>query len=224
MVATPKVVVFDVNETLSDMSPIAARFAEIGAPEHLAKQWFASLLRDGFATTVTDSQAAFADLGREGLRIALSGVDVDRDLESAIEHVMSGFMSLPVHPDVVNGIRALERAGLRLVTLSNGAAAVADRLFSGAGVRDAFEQLLSVEDAGVWKPAAGAYEYAARRCQVDEAEMILVAVHPWDIHGAAHAGLQTAWINRNESPYPAYFTAPDRTVTALPELAAQLAG
>jgi len=32
----PKVVVFDVNETLSDMSPIASRFADVGAPRHLA--------------------------------------------------------------------------------------------------------------------------------------------------------------------------------------------
>ncbi len=219
----PQVIVFDVNETLSDMTPIASRFAEIGAPEHLAKQWFASLLRDGFATTVTDSQVAFADLGREGLRIVLAGVDLDRDLEAAVDHVMSGFMSLPVHPDVVDGIRALERTGLRLVTLSNGAAAVADQLFTNAGVRDAFERLLSVEDAGVWKPAAGAYEYAARACQVDQSAMLLVAVHPWDIHGAAHAGLQTAWINREGAPYPAYFTDPDRTVTSLPELADQLA-
>jgi len=45
----PEVVVFDVNETLSDMSPIAERFTDIGAPAHLAKLWFATLLRDGFA-------------------------------------------------------------------------------------------------------------------------------------------------------------------------------
>ncbi|MEJ7755963.1 MAG: HAD family hydrolase [Nocardioidaceae bacterium] len=107
-------------------------------------------------------------------------MDLDRDLEAAIDHVMTGFASLSVHPDVVAGIRALERAGFRLVTLSNGAAAVADRLFTTAGVRDAFEELLSVEDAGIWKPAARAYEFAAHRCQVDTSEMLLVAVHPWD--------------------------------------------
>ncbi|MEJ7706244.1 MAG: haloacid dehalogenase type II [Nocardioidaceae bacterium] len=219
----PKVVVFDVNETLSDMSPIASRFADVGAPGHLAGQWFAALLRDGFATALTDSQAPFADLGSVGLRGLLSTVDLDRDLEAAIDHVMTGFASLSVHPDVVAGIRALERAGFRLVTLSNGAAAVADRLFTTAGVRDAFEELLSVEDAGIWKPAARAYEFAAHRCQVDTSEMLLVAVHPWDIHGAAHAGLQTGWINRTGAPYPTYFTPPDRAVTSLTELADQLA-
>lgn len=28
----PSVIVFDVNETLSDMSPMGARFADVGAP------------------------------------------------------------------------------------------------------------------------------------------------------------------------------------------------
>ena len=35
---------FDVNETLSDMSPIGQRFVDVGAPAHLAATWFAALL------------------------------------------------------------------------------------------------------------------------------------------------------------------------------------
>ena len=49
------VVVFDVNETLSDMAPLAQRFADLGAPPHLARLWFASLLRDAFARTAAGS-------------------------------------------------------------------------------------------------------------------------------------------------------------------------
>lgn len=47
----PTLLVFDVNETLSDMSPMGQRFEDVGAPAHLAKTWFAVLLRDGFALT-----------------------------------------------------------------------------------------------------------------------------------------------------------------------------
>jgi 2-haloacid dehalogenase len=45
----PDLIVLDVNETLSDMAPMGQRFADVGAPPLLAKVWFASLLRDGFA-------------------------------------------------------------------------------------------------------------------------------------------------------------------------------
>ena len=113
---------------------------------------------------------------------------------------------------------------MRLVTLSNGAAAVAERLLGGAGLREAFEQLLSAQDAGIWKPAPGAYAHAARACGVDPAELLMVAVHPWDLHGAAHAGLRTAWINRGGRRYPGYFTAPEHEVTGVDALPAILAG
>ena len=53
---------------------------------------------------------------------------------------------------------------------------------------------------------------------------MLVAVHPWDIHGAHQAGLGTGWINRRDAQYPDYFAAPDLEATSLVDLAAQLGG
>lgn len=223
MTIGPTVLVFDVNETLSDMSSMADRFVDVGAPAPLAELWFASLLRDGFALTAAGTSEQFARLGRELLRVLLHGAALDRDLEAAVDHVMAGFMSLPLHPDVVGGVQALRQAGLRLVTLTNGSTQVAANLFDEAGIRDDFEALLSVEDAGAWKPARPAYEYAATVCSTTLTEMVLVAVHPWDIDGAARAGMSTAWINRSNGPYPEYFTAPTYVVSLLGELVALLA-
>ena len=60
------------------MAPIAARFQEVGSPQHLAKTWFAGLLRDGFALTVGQANPSFASLGAEGLRVVLSGMSLNR--------------------------------------------------------------------------------------------------------------------------------------------------
>lgn len=222
MASIPRVIVFDVNETLSDMAPIAERFVDVGAPATMAKLWFTSVLRDGFALAAAGSSEPFARVADGALRVVLGPVDLDRSIDEAVDHVMSGFMSLAVHPDVVEGVDALGDAGIRLVTLSNGSAKVAERLLTTATIRDRFERLLSVEDAGAWKPARAAYDYAARTCGVPREEMMLVAVHPWDLDGAARAGMQTAWINRDAGSYPSYCTPPDYEMTALPELAAHL--
>ena len=222
MTTSPSVIVFDVNETLSDMSPMAGRFTDVGAPAPLAKLWFASLLRDGFALTAAGASRPFAELGADVLRTVLRDVDLDRDLGAAVDHVMGGFGQLPVHPDVPDGVRALRAAGRRLVTLTNGSTQVSERLLTGAGIRDQFEALLSVEDAGVWKPARAAYEYAARTCGTDPADMLLVAVHPWDIDGAARAGLATAWLDRAGTPYPQAFTPPSLRAGGVTDLAEQL--
>ena len=217
-----EVLVFDVNETLSDMSVMSQRFADVGADGRLAPTWFAGLLRDGIALAATGSSEKFATIARESLHVLLGGLSLGMETDKAADHVLEGFAGLDVHPDVSAGVRALSKAGLRLVTLSNGAAGVAEGLLSRAGVRDSFESLLSVEEAGIWKPAAASYEYAARKCGVSPDRMMLVAVHPWDIDGAARAGMQTAWVSRGGGRYPAYFRAPDRTATGIDDLAGQL--
>ncbi len=51
--------------------------------------------------------------------------------------------------------------------------------------------------------------------------MMLVAVHPWDIHGAVRAGLRTAFVNRGERAYPSYFAPAELTVRSLTDLARQ---
>lgn len=219
----PLAIVFDVNETLSDMSPMGQRFVEVGAPAYLAKLWFSNLLRDGFALTAAGSKGTFAGIGAEALRGLLGGIPLNRDREPAVQHVMTGFTGLGLHPDVIPGVQALNDAGYRLATLTNGSARVADQLFTDAGIRDHFELLLSVEDAPAWKPAKTSYDHAATALGTTPEQMLMVAVHPWDIDGASRAGFATAWINRTGSPYPDYFEAPDHTVSALPELVPALA-
>ena len=219
---SPRLLIFDVNETLSDMLPMAKRFEDVGAPAHLAATWFAGLLRDGFALTAVDSSDSFAHIAAESLRVGLHGLPLNRGVADAVSYVMEGFAGLPVHADVPDGIGALGDRGIRLVTLSNGSASVAEALFDRAGIREPFERLLTVEDVGRWKPAPEAYAYALEQCGVDPEDAMLVAVHPWDIDGAARAGLSTAWLNRAGRPYPDYFTAPDITAVSLTDLADQL--
>jgi 2-haloacid dehalogenase len=219
----PRVIVFDVNQTLSDLAPLAARFGDVGAPPELATAWFAGLLRDGFALSATGEIAPFAEIAQAELEWVLRPVVGEEALPDAVRHVLDGLGALDVHPDVVDGVRALRNRDIELVTLSNGAASVAEGLFERAGIRDQFSRLLSVEDAGVWKPAAAAYEHALSECAVAADEAMLVAVHPWDIHGAARAGLRTAWLNRNGAVYPSHFAEPELSPVSLVGLAAALA-
>lgn len=222
MLRAPEVVVFDVNETLSDMTPLRQRFEEAGVSGQLAMLWFASLLRDGFALAATGRQAPFSLIGGGALRTVLAGAGVVDELDDKVSHVLAGFSQLSLHPDVADGVRALRQQGFRLVTLSNGSVDVAERLLAGAGLLEDFERLLSVNDAPRWKPAPEAYGYAARVCAVAPDLMLLVAVHPWDIDGAVNAGLAAAWLNRTGLPYPEYFHPPHVTAESLPALAAQL--
>ena len=214
-----KGVVFDVNGTLSDMSPMGVAFDAVGAPAALAKTWFAGVLRDGFALSTVGESTSFAEIARAHLMEMLSSVSLRCSLDQAATSILERMRTLPLHADVAEGVRSLTRVGLQLMTLSNGSTDIAAKLFSDAGIRDEFSQLLSVEGASLWKPAGPAYDVAFSASGVTAEELVLAAVHPWDIHGANRAGMHTAWINRDDEAYPSYFAAPDVAVRSITELA-----
>ncbi|MEU3901825.1 haloacid dehalogenase type II [Streptomyces sp. NPDC045251] len=214
---------FDVNETLSDMSPLQERFAEIGAPPHMFQLWFAGVLRDGFALTTAGAFADFSDVARAGLRALLSSVPGwSGDGEQAAAHVLDGLSCLAVHPDVPDGVRALHESGCRLVTMTNGSSQLSKRLLARAGLTDCFESHLDVGGPQRWKPAPAACQYVVEQAGVRPDEAVLVAVHPWDIDGARRAGLGGAWLCRNAAEYPQVMLPPTYTVDDLRALASAL--
>ncbi|MEU6251500.1 haloacid dehalogenase type II [Streptomyces sp. NPDC047043] len=216
----PSVLVFDVNETLSDMGPLRDRFEEIGAPGGLMPLWFAGTLRDGFALAASGGYADFAELARDSLRGLLASAEHRPvDLDAAVRHVLSGFSELAVHPDVPPGVRALRAAGYRLVTMTNGSTALTEKLLDKAGVRDCFEALMDVAGPGRWKPHPSAYSHVIEGCAVSADQAMLVAVHPWDVDGAQRAGLAGAWLRRGAAVYPDSLTEPTLIAEDLTDLA-----
>ncbi|MEV6055847.1 haloacid dehalogenase type II [Streptomyces sp. NPDC052107] len=217
----PSVLVFDVNETLSDLSPLRHRFEEIGASPDLLPLWFAGILRDGFALTAAGGPADFGTLAGDSLRWLLTGNLGATTTEEAVRRVVEGFAELEVHIDVVEGVRALRSAGYRLVTMTNGSAALSEKLLTRAGIRDCFEALLDVTGPSRWKPDRRAYHYAVERCGVRPDQAMLVAVHPWDIDGARRAGLSGAWLRRGvpATAYPRALNGPTLAAEDLMELA-----
>lgn len=214
---------FDVNETLSDLSSVATAFEEVGADSSLASTWFATILRDGFAMTIADRSPTFAVIAEANARSALRGTVPDSELDDAVGTVMDAFRGVSLHPDVAPAVIGLRRVGHQLFTLSNGATTVAEKMFDDADIRSSFNDVLTVEGQTPWKPHVAAYLGALDRTGTDEGDAWLVAVHPWDIDGAAAAGLSTVWIDRAGADYPSHFRAPTITISDLGELAGRLA-
>ncbi|MGC8480077.1 MAG: haloacid dehalogenase type II [Acidimicrobiales bacterium] len=206
-----RLVVFDMNETLTDLEPLRETFGRLGFSEQSWHWWFAALLRDGMALAAAGDHASFGEL----VAVALEEVSVNarvRPPEDATAQVIARFRQVPVYPDVADATQQLREREIHSCVLTNGSSGLAREILSRAGVIGQFDDVLSVDEIGAWKPRREPYEYVARRFGVSIQSMAMVAVHPWDLNGASALGCMTGWVNRTQRIYPPVFRAP--TVSA----------
>lgn len=193
-VARPQVLIFDVNETLLDLTALRSVLVEaLGGGERLA-EWFFRLLHGSLVANATDSFRSFETIGVEALQAVAQRQDVDLSAEDAAA-LVAGFRSLPPHADVPDALRRLA-ADFRLVALSNGSPTGIPAQLTNAGIIDHFEQVLSVEDVGRFKPDPAPYLMALDRTGATAETALMVAAHDWDIIGARAVGTPGAFITR----------------------------
>ncbi len=198
----PEVVAFDVNETLLDLSPVAAALVELGQPAGLLPTAFGRTLHTGTAATVAGVWLPFRAAFDSALAQLTDLSDGDR------ARVADSFLELAPHRDVEPALRRLTAAGVRVVTLTHGSPRVAEAGLERGGITPLVERTLSSETVRAWKPSREAYLWAAGACGVEPSRMALVAAHGWDVLGAERAGLTGAWFPRTERVYPPAFPAP----------------
>lgn len=207
MAINPKTVVFDIIETVFSLEPLREKLAALGLPPTALDAWFPSTLRDFFALGVTDAFVPMREVLGANLQVLLNHNRLAVS-EAAIASVLDTFGTLPAHPDAGEAFRHIKAAGARIVALSNGARASTEKLLRGAGFEDFVDQVLSVDDVGHPKPRREVYLYAAQEEGSAPEDMILVATHPWDLHGAKSAGLRTGFVARGVT-FPTIFRPPD---------------
>jgi len=193
---TPWTIVFDLNETLLDMSALDPLFADAFGDKGVRRVWFAQTLQCAMSATIVGDYADFATLAQAALEMTARkrGVNVD---EERTRRILRGLSALPAHGDVREGLQRLREAGLRLVVLTNSSLELADAQLQHAKLRDHFDVLLSADEVRRHKPAREVYALASNRLNLAPRELLLVAAHDWDVAGAMHAGLEAAFVSRH---------------------------
>jgi 2-haloacid dehalogenase len=212
---------FDVNETLLDLSALDSFFEERFGDASARRLWFGQMLQLALTATITGDYRDFGAHQRAALEMlgAQRGVAIGDDDRRAVRE---GMTSLPAHPDVRPGLERLRGAGVRLATLTNSTEPVVEAQLANAGIRDLFEAALSADTVGRLKPAREPYAHAAERLGVPLREIRLVAAHSWDVAGALAAGAQAAFVARPGMVLDPAGRQPDLVVRDLGELADRL--
>ncbi len=218
----PLVAAFDVVGTLFSLEPLKLRLKEAGLPETALAEWFSRFLHASVALDVTDVFVPFREVATATLEV----IAAERGLASArdtAEKVVQEMSELPAHSDVRPAFQRLQEAGIRMIALTNGSAQTTQHLLEQASVAGYIERIVSIEEVRHWKPRAEVYLHAASVAGVPPVRMCLIAAHAWDILGANHAGLLTAWVARKEKKFHSAMGDPDVTGDTLTDIVATLA-
>jgi 2-haloacid dehalogenase len=124
-------------------------------------------------------------------------------------------------PDVVEALGRLRGAGYKLAILSNGDPDMLKA--AGPHIGFPFDHVISVQQAGYFKPHWKTYAKAEEVIGADRSSILFVANHAFDCIGAKAYGMRTAFIDRRKRPFGETPHQPDLIVASFVELAATLA-
>lgn len=216
-----RVCVFDVNETLLDLSALDQHFDHIFGDRSLRKTWFAQFLQCALVSTVTNSYKTFGDIGIAALEMLATRNKVNLTEEHRAL-ISDGMQRLPPHPDVRESLDRLRKAGVRMATLTNSTMAVAKNQLENAKITEYFDLILSADSVKRLKPASEPYLMAAKNLGVHIEEVRLIAAHSWDIAGAMHAGCAAAFVSRPGMVLDPLFKRPDVIASDLNEVSKEI--
>ncbi|WP_301584292.1 haloacid dehalogenase type II [Halomonas alkaliantarctica] len=217
------VLAFDVYGTLIDTQGVSVelerRLSDATKAAEFAKRWREKQLEYSFRHGLMGAYVPFSECTREAL------VFTDRALQTSLsdndqDHLMAVYAELPAFPDVIPALDQLRDAGIRCVAFSNGTQEAVTKLLTRAGVESHMDDVVSVDDVKRFKPDPAVYAYLRTRLEARPEHTWLISSNPFDVIGATHAGLRSAWVRRHsDAPFDPWGGEPDMTVTDLEALA-----
>lgn len=224
-----KALVFDQYGTIVDMqsglTAIAGPFLKskgwTGNPSSFVTWWRRTHFKNSMIDALCDrGHSPYRQIGHRAVSYVMDRCKITYTQDD-VRWLVSEIENLKPFPDVVAALHRLRAAGYLLVILSNG-----DRdMLRAAGphIGFPFDHVISVQEAGYFKPHWKTYAKAEEIVGLDRSSCLFVANHAFDCIGAKSYGMRTAFIDRRKRPFGETPHQPDLIVADFAELARTLA-
>ncbi len=219
-----KACVFDAYGTLFDVHSAVRRHADRLGPAGAAvsQLWRSKQLEYTWLRTLMGRYVDFATVTADALDVALATHAVR---EPALRtDLLRAYLELDPYPEVIEVLRSLRRHGVACSILSNGTEAMLAAAVAAAGVEGLIDRVISVDPLGIYKPDPRVYRHAVEVLGQPAHDVVFVSANNWDAIGAAHAGLQVAWIHRTSQEPDRLGCEPDHQLPDLRGLVGLLHG
>ena len=223
-----KVLVFDQYGTIVDMqkglteavAPFLKKKGWVGEPNSFVTWWRRTHFENSMIDALCDrGHTPYRQIGHRAVSYVMDRCRIGYT-QDEVRWLVSEIETLKPFPDVVAALERLRGAGLKLAILSNGDRDMLKAAGPHIGFR--FDQVISVQEAGYFKPHWKTYAKAEEILGEDRSSLLFVANHAFDCIGAKAYGMRTAFIDRRKRPFGETPHQPDLIVADFAELAATL--
>lgn len=201
-----KVCVFDAYGTLFDVASAARELALQPGRERLkncwvklANDWRHKQLQYSWLRAIMNKHTDFWSVTQDGLDWALEANNLSDDSDLRKE-LLKLYFNLTAYPEVFQMLSDLRSNHILTGILSNGSPDMLNGAVQSAGISDLLNEVISVEDVGVFKPDISVYELVEKRFGCEIREVLFVSSNCWDACAGASFGFQTGWVNRSNEP------------------------
>lgn len=214
--------VFDAYGTLFDFASAAAGCRDVLGDRTgpLTTLWRDKQLQYTWLRAVQGRHADFWQVTGDALDYTLDTLGI---AEAGLrERLMGLYRRLGTFPEVPETLRRLKERGFTTAILSNGTPEMLASAVDHAGIGPLLDAVLSVEEAGVYKPDPRVYRLAVERLGVPAGAIAFQSSNSWDAHAASAFGMRVVWCNRYGQRRERLPGMPDHEIRTLAELPALL--
>ncbi|GGE45241.1 haloacid dehalogenase [Primorskyibacter flagellatus] len=212
---------FDVYGTLVDPHGLVGHLGSLGSTDGagVSALWRQLQLDFSFRRALMRDWVPFAEITRQALRTAWAYTEPAPLPRGAEDAILTAYLSLPAFDDAVDALRALRSAGLSCHAFSNGDPDDLDVLLRASGLGNLLNTVVSAAPVRSFKPDPQVYAHCLARIGSPPDRTWLVSGNPFDILGAARAGWNTLWVQRDPArPFDAWGISPTLTVASLADI------
>lgn len=185
-----------------------------GRGAELTKAWRSKQFEYGFLRSITHQHRDFLAVTGDALDYTAEAMHLQLTPESRAR-LLDAYLTLKPWPDTIAALKRLRAAGVRIITIANFSSRMLHANAEHAGIADLFDELLSTEVNGTYKPDAAAYALGMEHLHLQKDDIAFAAFGGWDAYGAKRFGYATCWVNRFGLPPERLGVAPDRVSTDL---------
>ena len=212
-----KALVFDAYGTLFDVNSAANKCKDkIGEDwENFANFWRTTQLEYTWLRSLMRRHKDFWEITEDSLDKSMKVFGVDKNMKNELLNL---YKVLSPYPEVKNVLETLKDQNFKLAILSNGTPSLLNELVTSNNLNNLFDDLFSVEEVKVFKPASKVYEIPTKKYNIKASQITFLSANTWDVSGGGNFGYNSVWVNRNKSKFDLLDYQPKNEVSNLTQL------